>query len=96
MDNKSIFREVYEEWLPLFKKLYNTIIKFLKKGLLPLEKITNNKNISPTIRLFLKIIYWILRVFEVLLISLVFFIIMAAGMFLVVAIMIFIANLLIF
>ena len=99
MDKKSIFREVYEEWLPLFKKLFkklfNSVNKYLNEDLLPFEEITNNKNISPTIRLFLKIIFWILRVFVILFISCIYFIIVAAGMFLVTAIMIFIANLLI-
>ena len=99
MDKKSIFREVYEEWLPLFKKLFkklfNSVNKYLNEDLLPFEEITNNKNISPTIRLFLKIIFWILRVFIILFISCIYFIIVAAGMFLVVAIMAVIANLLI-
>ena len=96
MDKKSIFREVYEEWLPLFKKLFNSVNKYLNEDLLPFEEITNNKNISPTIRLFLKIIFWILRVFIILFISCIYFIIVAAGMLLVVAIMAVIANLLLF
>ena len=96
MNKKSIFREVYEEWLPLFKKLFNSVNKYLNEDLLPFEEITNNKNISPTIRLFLKIIFWILRVFIILFISCIYFIIVAAGMLLVVAIMTVIANLLLF
>ena len=98
MDKKSIFREVYEEWLPLFKKLFkklfNSVNKYFNEDLLPFEEITNNKNVSPTIRLFLKIIYWILRVFIILFISCIYLIIMAAGVLLFVAIMILIGTLL--